>query len=344
MKNIVKKIIPLLLVFALSANSYAATGGAAFLSKGVGAKALGMGGAFTSISDDTSAVYWNPAGLARIQDYSITGMSSAGAADEWPGQKDIVPTHNFLAFSVPANKFTTILGNSVFALGYINSAMDNVIGSDDRGNQTGTFPDTQNAFYLSWGIPIWEDTTNLYAGASIKYITENMDASGGGSASGYDFDAGVIYNIFETLNFGLFLGKGAAMSWDGGDSDNAPLTTRFGVSNSFSLSENFKLLGAFDLVQVQDYPLSTNIGAELTYLVSSQGMFGLSALHLRGGVNGLALESRYEIKETINQNIAYSAGFGLDLVVFGKFLQLDYALSMGNIFDQQNKFSLNFYF
>src|SRR5262245_56330695 len=30
----------------------------------VGTRALGMGGAFVAVADDSSAVYWNPAGLA----------------------------------------------------------------------------------------------------------------------------------------------------------------------------------------------------------------------------------------------------------------------------------------
>jgi len=36
------------------------------LGMGIGARAIGFGGAFVSIADDASAVYWNPAGLTDI--------------------------------------------------------------------------------------------------------------------------------------------------------------------------------------------------------------------------------------------------------------------------------------
>ena len=39
----------------------------------VGARALGMGGAFTGIANDFSAIYWNPAGLGQIRQFEISG-------------------------------------------------------------------------------------------------------------------------------------------------------------------------------------------------------------------------------------------------------------------------------
>src|SRR5688572_29976247 len=65
-----KKISLMLAALLLGTNSlWANQGGtstAQFLRIGQGARAEGMGGAFTAIADDAYAVYWNPAGLAQI--------------------------------------------------------------------------------------------------------------------------------------------------------------------------------------------------------------------------------------------------------------------------------------
>ena len=47
------------------------TSAAPFLKIPVGARAAGMGGAFVSMVDDPSALYWNPGGLPRIERFAI---------------------------------------------------------------------------------------------------------------------------------------------------------------------------------------------------------------------------------------------------------------------------------
>ena len=44
---------------------------ATFLSIEVGPRSKAMGGAFVGVADDVSAIYWNPAGLAKLPDNSL---------------------------------------------------------------------------------------------------------------------------------------------------------------------------------------------------------------------------------------------------------------------------------
>ena len=47
-----------------------------YLHMGVGARAMGMGKAYTALASDPTAVYWNPAGLATQDPYQIYVMHS----------------------------------------------------------------------------------------------------------------------------------------------------------------------------------------------------------------------------------------------------------------------------
>lgn len=50
-------------------------------SPGFGGRALAMGGAYTAVSDDATASYWNPAGLMQLGFFSIT--PSVGLRGDW---------------------------------------------------------------------------------------------------------------------------------------------------------------------------------------------------------------------------------------------------------------------
>ena len=71
---------------------------------GVGARAMGMGEAFSAIADDASAVYYNPAGLAQMDHNELS----------WTGGSDYssAPYTNFATFDMA-------LGGQYFALSYL---------------------------------------------------------------------------------------------------------------------------------------------------------------------------------------------------------------------------------
>jgi hypothetical protein len=69
----------------------------------VGTRAQGMGGAFVGIADDASAVYWNPAGLAKGAYFSL--LLDASHSDAVPGDLDRTAADRagwLLALSTPA--------------------------------------------------------------------------------------------------------------------------------------------------------------------------------------------------------------------------------------------------
>lgn len=69
---IMQRISPILLAAALVAVALPSPAAAQLSFEVVGARALGMGGAFVGVADDATAVHWNPAGLATSDPIGMT--------------------------------------------------------------------------------------------------------------------------------------------------------------------------------------------------------------------------------------------------------------------------------
>lgn len=95
-----------LLVLAVG-NAWATKYAGAFMANGGGARALGMGGAFTAVADDPSATFWNPAGIADVIDAEILLMHSERFGD--------LIDRDFAAFVTPVR--WSLLGGDSAGLG-----------------------------------------------------------------------------------------------------------------------------------------------------------------------------------------------------------------------------------
>ena len=99
MKTSTNKILSLVLAAILSSGALhaqafrnAGSTGLQFLKIGVGARAMGMSGAYTSFSGDVTSLAWNPAGIGTIASPALSVQHTTWVADV---------NHNFIGLVVP---------------------------------------------------------------------------------------------------------------------------------------------------------------------------------------------------------------------------------------------------
>ncbi len=219
----------------------------AFLQYGVGARALGMGGAFFAIADDASAAYWNPAGLAYLQRKEVTTMQAALFAET---------QYNYLGYAHPtATKGTFSLGiTQLTSDGFekVDATFDPASGEPTSITKNGTFSDTKRAIAFSWGREATETTA---FGLSMKQVTRQLDSS---SDTQIALDIAAIKQMSPIHR--LALGMQNVFSKADGDTDDSfPVIIK--VGNSLSLFKQRLNLG-FDLQKAQGSDLNWRFGGE----------------------------------------------------------------------------------
>lgn len=177
--------------------------GADFLAGGVGARSLGMGGAYSALADDVTAGYWNPAGLHHLQYPEIGYMHVerfAGAV-----------SFDYGALAWPINERSTV-SLSLFRSG-VNDIVNTLDAWDPALDQPKpnyesfitTFSAADYAFFLGYSRRVSEGFTFGVTGKIIRRTIGDF-----ADAWGYSFDAGVQYRT-GALRLGAVLQDGAAM-------------------------------------------------------------------------------------------------------------------------------------
>ena len=236
-------IILVLLISVGSGRAGSGQAGAAgaYLRMGIGARPLGMGGCFVAICDDAYATYWNPAGLTQIKGHQIGSMYAIMTLDR---------KYNFLNYAQGFGK------NWGLGISWVNFGIGDIEERDARGNLIGEFEDSENAYYLSLAKGFGE---KFSLGANIKYLTHQLLNN---RATGFGFDAGVLFKPTDIISLGLTLQDiGSKVKWDteSGHEDEFPLNIRGGAA--LRLLKD-KLLLATDLEKNETQPMKFHAGAE----------------------------------------------------------------------------------
>lgn len=192
---------------------------APYLREGLGARALAMGNAGTSTSQDASAAYWNPAALAHLPADSLASQTAVlGWERSW----------NYLAYAHPGQ--TEQGGRFAYAATWIHfSAGGDLEGRvDNRPEAAYTFGDSQNAFLLSLATGLG---SQVAVGSNLKLLLHDLDDA---SASGFGLDLGVWHKPLPELRWGLmFHDLYSSLNWNTGYQDRLPTLARGGVTYAF---------------------------------------------------------------------------------------------------------------
>ncbi|MBE0433107.1 PorV/PorQ family protein [candidate division WOR-3 bacterium] len=279
-----KKYIALLLVVCTlplyAGFAKLGTSGAQFLKIGVG-RGAAMGEAFVAISDDVSATFWNPSGLATVTNREISFYHNEWIADI---------RHDYLTAAFPLGGFGT-MGVSITALTMGEMEITDIDDPsttirEDTG--TGTYFNASDyAVGLSFGRMF---TDRLAAGLTLKAVQEQVSNM---TATGVAMDFGIHYNTgFKGLRLAAAMCNfGTDIAFSGRDLEFVqnpypespiyyellpstyratpyplPLIFRFGIAFDPIANESNRLTLALDLNHPNDNYETINLGVEYGYL------------------------------------------------------------------------------
>ena len=242
-----------------SAITRVATRGAAFLSLGVGGRALGLSGVYAASANDLSAMYWNVAGLADLQ-----GSSGYLSQERLYGRSGL--RNNYIAAATPA--LTGALGVSItnFSSGKIPRTTEEWPEGNDP--QAGSFVEWSA---MSIGVHYARPFTDRLAfGLSGKYATEGIQFA---RADYVGMDVGI---RFRTGLFGSTLGASIANLGGTGKMSGPAIKRRFPANRDPLFPTQRTLEGEISPGTYQ-MPTVLRFAVQTDVIGSAQAIFGSAA-------------------------------------------------------------------
>ena len=311
------------------------TTAAPFLEIEVGSRAIGMGGAFVAVANDATAIYWNPAGIARLSKSEATLIHT-----NW-----LVGTNfDFAGIVLPLGHMGSI-AVSVTSLSTDEMEVRTVQNPEGTGEKF-SYGD------LSAGLSYAKNLTDKFSiGVNVKYISQRIWHM---NAKGYALDIGTLFRTeFNGMMIGMSISNfGGSMKLEGKDAfvnyDEAP---QFGGSN--------EQIPAFKKTDEFPLPLLFRVGIAMDLLKNSRNQLTIAAdaahpndntEYINLGMeyifrNQVALRIGYKNLFTLDTEEGFTAGVGTKLKLAGGVaLKIDYAFQDFGRLHNAQRFSLGFEF
>jgi len=286
----------------------AGTTTADFLNLPVGARAAAMGGAYSAVSEEASAIYWNPAGLVQIPKLSAVFMRAQYVEDI---------SYQYAAY---AHRLSY---DSVLAASILMTDIGSIPRTDVSGNTLGAFTPRDQVFTVSYSKAVLEFSDkdiDVSVGVSAKYIRSQIVES----AKAYAGDIGIMTYNFGDIPYRLAVtvtNMGGGLKY-ADESNPLPLTLKLGGAiNPFR-----NMLVSTDIVFPKQNKPNLLLGMELATAPNE-----LTRLCVRGGLNAQQMRDGL-------------TGFTMGLGATLHFFSLDYAfVPMGEL-GTTHRISLTFDF
>lgn len=219
--------------------------GGQFLKIGVGARATAMGGAFVSVANDASTIYWNPAGVARIQKNVVSLNHTAWLAD-------LSLTQAAYVFHV--GYFPGTFAINARSLYMASQPVRTVFRPEGEGKN---FDNGDIAFGATYARSL---TDKFSVGISANYLQSTLATY---SSSAYVFDFGTLYDTgYRSLKIGMSIQNlGSDMKFIQ-DTVKMPTVFRVGMSMNLYEDANNRILSAAEFSHPPDNNERANWGIE----------------------------------------------------------------------------------
>jgi hypothetical protein len=284
------------------------TAGAQFLEIGVSARAVGMGDAFLAVSNDVSALYYNPAGITQLDNLELMASHI-----DYPAGI----TYDFLGAVYPSARLGGAWGAGFYMLNTGDMSLNTYPHPLDEepfsSNQT--FSAKDYALALSYAASL---TDRFSVGLTFKFIDENYEEE---RAMGWAADVGTLYNTgFRGFKIAMVI-------------SNFGPDLKF-IQMGYPLPMNFKFGGSMDLINNSSH--KATLALEGSHPNDNLEKFNTGVEYWYNDLLALRVGNHFE-----NNAGGFSFGAGLKLKLSKTNVGFDYSYHDFGYLTQIHRFSVS---